>query len=140
MDWLGIGVLILALGFAVLVYFLIPVLKNLATTLDKTAETIEKSTGSIEVITEETAAILHTTNDTLTDVNGKLGQLNPLFHIIHDAGEAAHNLTSSLVKVTETKGDRTKLVAESINKTNVDGLLRGAAFVFYLIQAKKKTN
>lgn len=138
MDWIGIGVFILAIGFAVLVFFLIPVLKNLATMLDKTSETIEKSTNSIEVITEETAAILHKTNDTLADVNGKLGQLNPLFDIVHDAGESAHHLTSSLVKITEPKADRTKIVAESINKTNVDGLLRAASFVYYLLQAKKR--
>ncbi len=40
MDWIGIGVFVLAIGFLVAVIFLIPALNNLAKTLDKTASTV----------------------------------------------------------------------------------------------------
>lgn len=137
MDWLGIGVFILAIAFSILVAFLIPVLKRITNTLDKSTETIEKSTQGIEEITKETTTLLQTTNDTLVDVNGKLSKLDPVFQVIHDAGESAQNMTSSLAKITANKSEEMNAVAEAFDKNKLDGLVRGAAFIYYLFQAKK---
>lgn len=138
MIWLEIGVFIFSLGFAVLVYFLIPVLKKLTATLDQTADTLIVTKNSIEDITGETKLFLHNTNDTLVDLNDKIGKLDPLFNIIHDTGESAHHLTSSLVRVTSDKADRAKAGADLLDRNGLEGILRGAAFIYYLRHAKKE--
>ncbi|WP_078592530.1 DUF948 domain-containing protein [Evansella clarkii] len=140
MDWLGIGVFILALGFAVLVFFLIPVLKKLESTLGSTAETIDKTQKSLEDITNETTLILYNTNETLLDINNKMTKLDPLFQIVHDTGESAHHLTSTMAKVTMDKSERAKLGTEVLDANNLRGILRGAAFIYYLKQAKKEAD
>ncbi|UCZ53826.1 DUF948 domain-containing protein [Bacillus shivajii] len=138
MDWLGIGVFILSLGFSVLVFYLIPVLKNLTTTLSHTADTVKTTEKSIEEVTSEATLILHNTNETLLDVNEKIGQLNPLFKIIHDTGESAHHLTSSMVRLTSDKAERAKAGTDILDKNGLEGILRGAAFIYYLRNAKKQ--
>ena len=140
MDWLGIGVFILALGFAVVVFFLIPVLKKLETTLGSTAETINTAQKSLENLTSETTLILYNTNETLLDINNKMSKLDPLFQIVHDTGESAHHLTSTMVRVTTDKSERAKLGTEILDKENLRGILRGAAFIYYLRNAKKEAD
>ncbi|MFA9558388.1 DUF948 domain-containing protein [Evansella sp. AB-rgal1] len=140
MDWLGIGVLVLAIGFMVLVIFLIPVLKRLEKTLGATAETIEKTQKSMEELTSETTLMLFNTNETILDVNNKLTKLDPLFQIVHDTGESAHHLASSIAKVTkinENKNGNSEGVDEILDRRKLEGLVRGAAFIYYLREAKK---
>lgn len=138
MDWLGIGVFILSLAFAGVVILLIPVFKKLTETLGHTADTVETVNKSVGEITGETTVILHNVNETLMDVNEKIAQLNPLFHIIHDTGESAHHLTSTMVKYTANKAERAQAGTEMLDRNNLEGILRGAAFIYYLRQAKKE--
>ncbi|MFC4734966.1 DUF948 domain-containing protein [Bacillus daqingensis] len=140
MDWLGIGVLVLAIAFFVAVLFLRPVLNNLAATLSNTADTVSTLNKSLGEITSETTLILYNTNETLVDVNEKIGKLNPLFDIIHDTGEAAHHLTGTLASYTSVKHDRATAGINYIDKKHLEGILRGAAFVYYLRQIKKESN
>ncbi|MCD8510958.1 MAG: DUF948 domain-containing protein [Bacillus sp. (in: Bacteria)] len=58
MDWLGIGVFILSIGFAVMVFYLIPVFKNLTRTLGATADTITSTEKELEKITNETTSYI----------------------------------------------------------------------------------
>ncbi|WP_280770332.1 DUF948 domain-containing protein [Salipaludibacillus daqingensis] len=138
MDWLGIGVFILSLGFAGLVFILIPVMKKLSATLGNTADTVATVNKSIGEVTGEATVILFNANETLVDVNEKISKLNPLFDIIHDTGTSAQHLTSTLVKYTSGKTDRAKSGVDAVDRTNLEGLLRGAAFIYYLRQAKKE--
>ncbi|MBU9713634.1 DUF948 domain-containing protein [Evansella tamaricis] len=140
MDWLGIGVFILSIGFAIGVVFLIPVLKNLEKTLGETAETISKTQKSIEELTGETKLVLYNTNETILDVNNKLGKLDPLFQIVHDTGESAHHLTSSLARITSGKSESFKTGIDVLDRNQLHGFMRGAAFLYYLKQAKKEMN
>ncbi|SDX97507.1 Uncharacterized protein YoxC, contains an MCP-like domain [Evansella caseinilytica] len=136
MDWLGIGVFILAIGFAVLVFFLIPVLKRLDVTLSKTTETIEASKKSLKDISGETTLILHNTNKSLEDVNTKLAKLDPLFDIVQDTGKSAHHLTASLMKFTGSKAEDAEKGTAILNRYNLQGIIRGAAFLYYLREKK----
>lgn len=138
MDWLGLGVFILALGFAGLVIILIPVMKKLTATLENTATTVDTVSKSIGEIAGETTVLLYNTNETLVDVNGKVAKLNPLFDIVHDTGQSVHNLTGTLVRYTEGKAERGEAAAEFTDRKNLEGLLRGAAFIYYLRQMKKE--
>ncbi|MCR6109705.1 DUF948 domain-containing protein [Bacillus sp. A301a_S52] len=138
MDWLGIAVFILSLACAGFVIILIPVMKKLAATLENTAETVETVNKSIGEMAGEATVLLYNTNETLADVNDKIGKLNPLFDIIHDTGESAHHLTSTLAKFTSKKAERGEAAAQFTDKNNLEGLLRGAAFIYYLRQMKKE--
>ncbi|MDG5785962.1 DUF948 domain-containing protein [Evansella sp. AB-P1] len=145
MDWLGIGVFVIAIGFAVVVIFLVPVLKRLEQTLGSTAETIDKTQKNIENISSETTLMLYNANETILDINNKLMKLDPLFQIVNDTGESANHLTSSLLKVTsltdskidnnrETQPNETSSL---FDRNKLQGLVRGAAFIYYLLEAKK---
>ncbi|WP_416148781.1 DUF948 domain-containing protein [Salipaludibacillus sp. HK11] len=143
MDWLGIGVFILSIGFAVLVLILIPVMKKLTETLGHTANTVATVNKSIGEVTGETTVILFNANETLVDVNSKVTKLNPLFDIIHDTGKSAHHLTTTMARYTSGKADSAQTSAEILDKNNIEGILRGAAFIYYLRKAKQefsKTN
>ncbi|GEL08607.1 DUF948 domain-containing protein [Salisediminibacterium halotolerans] len=137
MDWLGIGVFILGLAFAGLVVILIPVMKKLTATLGNTADTVSTVNKSVGEMTGEITVILHNANETLTDVHGKMEKVNPVFDIIHDTGQAAHHLTSTLVRFTGQKTDKAKEGADAIDRSQLEGLLRGAAFFYYLKQMSK---
>lgn len=138
MDWLGLGVFILALGFAGLVIILIPVMKNLASTLGNVASTVETANKSVGEITGEVTVILHNTNETLVDVHGKMQKINPIFDIIHDTGTAVHNFTSTFANYTGAKSDKANEGISMLDKRNLEGLLRGAAFIYYLRELKKE--
>ncbi|SDN79927.1 DUF948 domain-containing protein [Alkalicoccus daliensis] len=140
MDWLGIGVFILAIAIFVGVLLLIPVLKKLTDTLGNTADTVSTLNKSLGEITSETTLILYNTNETLVDVNDKIGKLNPLFDIIHDTGEAAHHLTGTLASYTSVKHDRAESGISFIDRKNLEGIMRGAAFIYYLRQVKKESD
>ncbi|MDQ0254042.1 uncharacterized protein YoxC [Evansella vedderi] len=137
MDWLGIGVFILAIGFAILVFIMIPVIKNLEKTLGAAADTITTTQKGIEDITSETAIVLNTTNETLLNVNDKLKKLDPLFDTVNDAGKSAQHMTSSLVRITGAKAQRTADGTEILDRNNLEGILRGAAFIYYLTRKKQ---
>jgi len=137
MDWLGIGVFILSLGFAGLIIILIPVMKKLTATLENTADTVATVNKSIGEVTGEATVILFNANETLVDVNEKISKLNPLFDIIHDTGKSAHHLTSTMVRYTSGKADRVQEGTDILDRNNLEGILRGAAFIYYLRQAKK---
>ncbi|ERN53474.1 DUF948 domain-containing protein [Alkalihalophilus marmarensis] len=138
MDWLGIGVLILAIGFAVLVVLLIPVLKKLTETLDNTAKTISQAEKSLDDITSETKLVLYNANETLMDVNHKVSKLDPLFDVVEDAGQATHHLTETLADYTGAKMDEVKTGAEVGRQKNLKGFVRGVALMYYLRKANKK--
>jgi uncharacterized protein YoxC len=137
MDWLGIGVFILSLVFAGLVLILIPVMKKLTDTLGNTADTVSTVNKSIGEVTGEATVILFNANETLVDVNNKISKLDPLFDIIHDTGKSAHHLTSTMAKVTSGKADTAQAGTDILDRNNLEGILRGAAFIYYLREAKK---
>ncbi|WP_100372950.1 DUF948 domain-containing protein [Bacillus sp. FJAT-45037] len=140
MDWLGIGVLILAIGFAVLIAFLIPVLKKLTETLDNTAKTIAQAEKSLENITSETSLVLYNANETLMDVNHKVAKLNPLFDIVEDAGQATHQLTGTLAQFTEKKMSPVRQADDLSKDKNIKGFVRGVALIYYLRKKAKREN
>ncbi|GAF12663.1 general stress protein [Bacillus sp. JCM 19046] len=140
MDWIGIGVFVLAIGFLVAVIFLIPALNNLAKTLDKTASTVAQVEKSLDEITGEVKVTLYNANETLMDVNGKVAKLDPLFDIIHDSGEAAHRASSALSTYTSTRVNAAKQEAMTAEPNQIHGIIKSLAFLYYFRKAKKKQN
>ncbi|MCM3716411.1 DUF948 domain-containing protein [Halalkalibacter oceani] len=137
MDWLGIGVFIIALGFAVLVGFLIPVLRKLTNTLDKTATTVAQAEKTLQDVTSETKLVLYNTNETLIDINHKVAKLDPVFDIVEEAGKAAHHLTSTVSAYTFERSEQAKAGIDAAERKNVKGLMKSIAFLYYLRKANK---
>ncbi|KMK77309.1 DUF948 domain-containing protein [Alkalihalobacillus pseudalcaliphilus] len=140
MEWLGIGVFIIALALAVGIGFLIPVLNKLTKTLDQTAQVIGQAEKSITEVTGEVKLVLYNTNETLLDVNQKVRKLDPIFDTIEDAGNASHHLTSTLAHFTEEKMNHVKTGVDVTKQKNVKGFVRAVAFIYYLRKKKKERN
>ncbi|WP_078394180.1 DUF948 domain-containing protein [Shouchella patagoniensis] len=138
MDWLGIGVFILSIGFLVAILCLLPTLRNLAKTLDKTSSTIAQAEKSIEEITGEVKVTLYNANETLMDINGKVAKLDPIFDMVHDSAEAAHRATSTLSTYALTRVNAAKQEATVAQPEQIHGILKSAAFLYYFRKAKKQ--
>ncbi|PYZ96591.1 hypothetical protein CR205_12840 [Alteribacter lacisalsi] len=138
MDFLGIGVFIIALAFAGLVIYLAKVLKKTEEVLTHTAKTVENLEGQIGEITSETKLTLYNTNETIADVNHKLTQLDPLFYIVNDVGESVHTVSSSIVKLTKRQNGELERDAARIDEKDVRGWMRTAAFVYYLTKKRRE--
>ncbi|MBM7094947.1 DUF948 domain-containing protein [Bacillus sp. H-16] len=138
MDFLGIGIFIIALAFAGLVVYLTKVLSKLTEVLTHTAKTVENLEGQIGEITSETKLTLYNTNETIADVNHKLTQLDPIFYIVNDVGESAHRVTSSLVKLSKRTQSDVDKGATKIDEKDVRGWMRTASFVYYLVKKRKE--
>ncbi|WP_051314902.1 DUF948 domain-containing protein [Alteribacter aurantiacus] len=138
MDFLGIGVLIFALAFAGLVVYLAKVLSKLTDVLTHTAKTVENLEGQIGELTSETKLTLYNTNETIADVNHKLSQLDPIFHIVNDVGESAHRVTTSLVKMSKRTEKDVNKGSVKLDEKDIRGWMRTASFVYYLVKKRKE--
>ncbi|WP_158736028.1 DUF948 domain-containing protein [Alteribacillus sp. YIM 98480] len=137
MDLLGISLLIVAIAFAVLVIFLIRALNNLSSVLNGIDKTVEKLPDQLDEVMKESGVVIHNSNETLLDLNEKMRALNPLFHILGDAGEASRKLSSSLADITVSWKKNTEEGKEASQKKDLGGLYGAAALIYYLTQKRK---
>ncbi|MBN8236303.1 DUF948 domain-containing protein [Halobacillus kuroshimensis] len=137
MDFLGIGVLIIGIAFAVVSIFLIKALNNLAGVLSGVRETVDQLPEQLDSVMKETTGVLHNSNDTLADVNEKIKALSPLFYIVGDIGESSRKLTSSLVDMTSSLKNTTFEGEQKINEEGWRGIYGALAMTYYLSQKRK---
>lgn len=137
MDYLGIGVLIIGIAFAVLSIFLMKTLNNLANVLKGVDRTVEKLPEQLDGVMSQTSEVLHTSNDTLADVNEKIRALSPLFYIVGDIGESSRRLTSSLVDMTSSMKKSTSTGEEKVKEKDASGLYGAVALGYFLTQKRK---
>lgn len=137
MDFTGLGVLLIGIGFLILSIFLAVILSNIASILGSVNKTVGQLPQQLDTMFDETGKLLKNSNDTLSDVNEKLGTLTPLFHIVGDVGESTRRFSSALVdasnsvKIKATEGD-----AEAQNK-KTGGLFGSVALGYYLFKKGK---
>lgn len=137
MDLIGIGVLVFGIAFAILVIFLIIVLRNLTSVLSNVDKTVEKLPSQLDDVMKNTESILNSSNTTIDDLNEKMGALSPLFYIIGDAGEATRKVSSSLVDVTASMKKNTTEGNETTKQKDLGGIYGAAALGYYLFQKRK---
>ncbi|WP_101841875.1 DUF948 domain-containing protein [Halobacillus sp. Marseille-P3879] len=137
MDFLGIGVFIIGIVFAIVSIFLMKTLNNLANVLNGVDKTVEKLPEQLDQVMTQTSDVLHTSNDTLADVNEKIKALSPLFYIVGDIGESSRKLTSSLVDVTASMKKNTENGETKVKEKDVSGLYGAVALGYYLTQRRK---
>ncbi|SFK08188.1 Uncharacterized protein YoxC, contains an MCP-like domain [Halobacillus dabanensis] len=137
MDYLGIGVLIIGIAFAIVSIFLIKALNNLAGVLTGVRKTVDQLPDQLDSVMKETTGVLHHSNDTLADVNEKIRALSPLFYIVGDIGESSRKLTSSLVDMTYSLKQTTHEGEQKINEEGWRGIYGALALTYYFSQKRK---
>ena len=138
MDWMGIGVLVIGIAFAVLVVILIKPLKNLGDVMENLKQTTEKLPNVMDDVTGQAQLVLNTSNETIGNVNQQVNEITPLFKIVGDTGEAARSLTQSALIKTNTLKENTADAANLTRREKYQGLYGFLSFLFYLQQNKKE--
>ncbi|ASK61583.1 general stress protein [Virgibacillus phasianinus] len=137
MDWLGIGVLIIGIAFAVLVLILIKPLNNLGNMLFSITKTTDELPQNINVIIDQTKGTLATSRETLASVNDQVKELSPLFYIVGDVGRSTQKLSSKLVDVSESMKSNTESGKNFIDRHDLEGLYGVLTLGYYLAQKRK---
>ena len=139
MDWLGIGVLIIGIAFAVLVIFLLKPIKKLSDVLASLQQTTDRLPEVFDDMTQQTSTVLQTSNSTLVNVNEQVNEISPLFHILGDAGEAARKLTSAALDKTNTLKQQTGSAKEFVRREKYEGYLWASViFILSFTEREKK--
>ncbi|MBD7909476.1 DUF948 domain-containing protein [Sporosarcina gallistercoris] len=138
MDWMGIGVLVIGIAFAVLVVILIKPLKNLGDVMENLKQTTEKLPNVVDDVTGQAQLVLNTSNETIGNVNQQVHEITPLFKIVGDTGEAARSLTQSALTKTNTLKENTANAANLTRRERYQGLYGFLSFLFYLQQNQKE--
>lgn len=138
MDWVGIGVLIIGIAFAVLVIFLLKPLKKLSDVLESLQQTTDRLPEVLDDMTHQASDILQTSNTTLVNVNEQVNEISPLFHIVGDAGEASRKLTSAALDKANTLKQQTGSANEFVRREKYEGIYGLLSFLFFLSQRRKE--
>jgi len=136
MDWLGIGVLIIGIAFAILVIFLLKPIHKLASVLGSLQQTTDLLPKVLDDVTSQATTVLQAGNTTLANVNQQVTEISPVFHIIGDVGKEAEKFTSAaLVKTTSLK-QQTPGAKEFVTSKKYEGIFGLLSFCFFLSQKK----
>lgn len=138
MDFTGIGVLLIGIALLILAISLAQILNNIASILKGVDETVEQLPKQLDDMFDETGKLLHNSNNTLVDVNEKLGTLTPLFHIVGDVGESTHRLSSSLVDLSKSASTKLENGEPVEQKKKIGGMYGSTALGYYLFKKRKE--
>lgn len=120
-----IALLIIALAFAVLVLYLVFLLKKISATVDESRQTLKILTSDVNVTLYQTNELLAKANVLVEDVNGKVETIDPLFTAIADLSESV----SDLNKQARYFGQKANNAASSAGKA-------GAAYTIGKVASK----
>lgn len=139
MSLTGVGVFLLGAGFLVLAIFIARVLNHFASILEGVNETVDQLPDQLDGVLTETGEMIRHSNETLADINEKLGTLTPLFQVVGDVGETTRKLSSSLVDVTESAKQKVVDMDEEKRKKRLGGLYGTVALSLYAVRKRKDT-
>lgn len=137
MDWLGFGVLIIGIAFAALVIILIKPLGKLTNAIEGLEETTKRLPSILGDSANQAHEAFGKVNDTLANVNEQVKSINPVFHIVKDAGEASRQLTSVALEKTIAMKKSTSEAQAFTERKKYQGLYGILSFIFYISQRKK---
>lgn len=138
MDWLGIGVLIIGIAFAILVLLLIKPLNNLGNLLFSVKRTTDDLPHNINLMVDQAKGTLEASKEAISNVNNQMKELSPLFYIAGDVGRSTQKLSSKLVDVSTTMKSSTEEGKNFIDRHNLEGLYGVLTLGYYLAQKRKK--
>jgi len=137
MDWLGIGVLVIGIALLIIAIVLIKPLNKVSDLIDSTKATTDKLPQTLDNITGQAEDVLQKANTTLSEVNGKVAQLTPMFEILGDAGRASREISSSAVEATLAMKNSTAEGREITDEKGLHGVYGGLALAYYLYEKRK---
>jgi uncharacterized protein YoxC len=138
MDWLGIGVLIIGITFAILVIFLLKPINKLASVFESLQQTTDLLPKVLDDVTSQASTVLQASNATLSNVNEQVSEISPLFHIVGDAGKEAERFASSTLDKTTSLKQQTDGAKEFVENKKYEGIYVILSFMFFISQKRKE--
>ncbi len=138
MDWMGIGLVIIAIAFSVLVLLLVKPLLKLSGLLVSMQKSTDRLPVLLDNVTKQTADILHLSNETLENVNKQVTAITPVFHMISDAGTESRQFTSATLEKVYAFKQRTAYANSFKDLRKYEGIYGLMTFIYILSQNKNK--
>ncbi|MEK3733451.1 MULTISPECIES: DUF948 domain-containing protein [Paenibacillus] len=95
-----ISVAVIAVAFAVLVFFLIRTLKAATQSLDKVTQTLQDVQKTVDELSYEVKQTIRNTNDIAVDIQHKMQQINPVMDTVKNLGEALSEVSYAVKQVS----------------------------------------
>lgn len=137
------SVAVIAVAFAVLVIYLIRMLKSAILSLEETNRTLVEVQQTVNDLNVEARQVLHTVNQITVDVKNKMTTVQPLFETAHDVGQVLHSITASVKEVASAIYGREQATTGTIGRAVVskgigNPLLQKASIVVGMISMGTK--
>jgi uncharacterized protein YoxC len=99
---ISLSVALVAVAFAILVFYLIKTLKSAKESLDKVSQTLQEVQKTIDELTYEVKTTVRHANDITLDVEGKIKKIDPLMDSVKNLGDVMNELTLGVKQVSVT--------------------------------------
>ncbi|WP_150273488.1 DUF948 domain-containing protein [Paenibacillus tepidiphilus] len=97
-----LSVALVAIAFAVLVFFLIKTLQSAKVSLDKVSQTLQEVQKTVDELTYEVKTTVRHANDITADVQGKIQKIDPIVDSVKNLGDVMNELTLTVKQVSVT--------------------------------------
>lgn len=97
-----LSIALVAVAFAVLVFFLIKTLQSAKDSLDKVSQTLQEVQKTIDELTYEVKTTVRHANDITADVQGKIQKIDPIVDSVKNLGDVMNELTLTVKQVSVT--------------------------------------
>lgn len=97
-----ISVAIIAVAFAVLVFFLIRTLKSAQASLDNVSQTLQEVRTTIDELSYEVKQTVRHANDITADVQHKMKQIDPVMESVQNLGDVLNEVSAAAKQVSTT--------------------------------------
>ncbi|MDO7907843.1 DUF948 domain-containing protein [Paenibacillus sp. JX-17] len=101
MIW-QISIAVIAIAFAVLVFFLIKTLQSASGSLDKVTQTLQDVQKTVDELSYEVKQMLRHANDITVDVEYKMKKIDPVMESVKNLGDVLNEVTSAAKQVSTT--------------------------------------
>lgn len=101
-----LSVALVAIAFAILVFFLIKTLQSAKESLDKVSQTLVEVQKTVDELTYEVKTTVRHANEITADVQNKIQKIDPVIDSVKNLGEVMNELTLTVKQVSVTVIER----------------------------------
>ena len=138
MDWLGIGVLIIGIAFAVITFLLIKPLRKATDALEGVRQATDRLPQLVDDLSKQSTTVMKTSNTTIANVNKQVKEVTPFFQVIGDTGNAARKLTVAALEKSNALKTQTGTASNFTNREKYEGIYGILSFIYFLSQRKNQ--